>query len=168
MQKNGIQLVWRIPQYHNWILKLPKYCKKKTPILQTLVSPSWDVTIISLTSIKAQMSFLSVSHLSRPSTFSVFSVILFISPSVPSPPPPPPPPKKMEYLGKKKEYPHSIEVNCSSLQHVRHVLKSPVLVSILNIVGSQPMLVCAGLLTSGNVQKSRHLIKSDRNRACKI
>ena len=94
MQKNGIQLVWRIPQYHNWILKLPKYCKKKTPILQTLVSPSWDVTIISLTSIKAQMRFLSVSHLSRPSTFSVFSVILFISPSVPSPPPPPPPPKK--------------------------------------------------------------------------
>ena len=39
MQKNGIQLVWRIPQYHNWILKLPKYCKKKTPILQTLVFP---------------------------------------------------------------------------------------------------------------------------------
>ena len=94
MQKNGIQHVWRISQYHNWILKLPKYCKKKTPILQTLVSPSWDVTIISLTSIKAQMRFLSVSHLSRPSTFSVFSVILFISPSVPSPPPPPPPQKK--------------------------------------------------------------------------
>lgn len=167
MQKNGIQLVWRIPQYHNWILKLPKYCKKKTPILQTLVSPSWDVTIISLTSIKAQMRFLSVSHLSRPSTFSVFSVILSTAP-LSLLPHHHPPPKKNGIFREKKEYPHSIEVNCSSLQHVRHVLKSPVLVSILNIVGSQPMLVCAGLLTSGNVQKSRHLIKSDRNRACKI
>ena len=102
-------------------------------------------------------------------TFNIFSIqcYSFHQPLCPFSPTTTPP-QKNGIFREKKEYPHSIEVNCSSLQHVRHVLKSPVLVSILNIVGSQPMLVCARLLTSGNVQKSRHLIKSDRNRACKI